>query len=78
MTMENDDNIGSIETILGELKKTTPAIRLGFPPPDELQKMRRQRHDDQIQRLERLERERGVRLERLKQQALANIGKDRP
>ncbi len=76
--MENDDNIGSIETILGELKKTTPAIRLGFPPPDELQKMRRQRHDDQIQRLERLERERGVRLERLKQQALANIGKDRP
>ena len=76
--MENDDNTGSLKAILSELKKTTPAIRLGFPPPDELQRMRRERHDAQIQRLERLERERGVRLERLKQAALANIGKDRP
>ncbi|MGE4179947.1 MAG: hypothetical protein AB7J34_08995 [Limisphaerales bacterium] len=76
--MENDDKMGSIESILGELKKTTPAIRLGFPQPEELQRMRRQRHETQIQRLERLERERGVRFERLKQMALANIRRDRP
>ena len=78
MTMENDNNSESIEAILRELKKTNPAIRLGFPPPNELQRMGRERHDAQIKRLERLERERGVRLERLKQAALANIGKACP
>jgi hypothetical protein len=72
----NNDTLA--ESLLREIRKTTPTACLGFPPPDELQRLRNSCQAAHILRMERLETEREARLQKLKQAALANLRKGRP
>lgn len=70
------DNLA--ETLLEEIRKTTPNAFLGFPPPEELERLRNERLAAHILRLEQDEGRERVRFLKLKQAALANLRKDRP
>jgi hypothetical protein len=67
-----NDNLA--ELLLKELRKTTPNVFLGFPPPEELP----QRPESLTERWVRMESEREVRFQELKRAALASIRKDHP
>jgi hypothetical protein len=70
------DNLA--ETLLKEIRKTTPNAFLGFPPPEELERLRNERRAAHILQLEQEEGRERVRFLKLKQAALANIRRNRP
>ena len=72
--MNKEDNLAQV--LLEELRKTTPNVYLGFPPPEELKRLRNERFAAYILREERLEGERKAQFEKLKQAALANVRKN--
>lgn len=71
-------NDGFAEGILASVRKTIPSASLGFPPREELERIRQRRQSTDRQRFERMIEEEDRRFRRLKETALANIGKVRP
>lgn len=78
METTSTQNDGFAEAILASLQKTTPSAFLGFPPREELERLRQLRHVRDRQRIERITEEQDRGFRRLKEAALANLGKDRP
>jgi hypothetical protein len=76
--MPNEDVENTNEKIILELLKAIPEARRGFPPPDELDRIKRERHAAYIRRWERLERDKEGAFQELKRRALANLRKDNP
>lgn len=70
------DNLA--EVLLTELRKTTPNAFLGFPSPEELERLRNSSQAANILLTERVEREREARFQELKRRALANLRKAHP
>lgn len=78
MDTTSTQNDGFAEAILASVRKTTPSASLGLPPREKLERLRQLHHLRDRQRIERMIEEDDRRFRRLKQAALANIGKDRP
>jgi|GEM_PF-7105081 len=76
--MEENKTTGSFaETILWQIRTTTPNVRLGYPPADELQRRRQERWDRERDRLLRRQEIEDRGFQRLKDAAFAQLRKDR-
>ena len=70
-------NDGFAEEILASVRKTIPSASLGFPPREELERIRQRRRSIDRQRFKRMTEEEDRRFRQLKEAALATIRKDR-
>jgi hypothetical protein len=65
------------EDLLREVRKVIPTARLGFPPPEDVGRLRQKQHAAHVRRWNRLEAATKARFQKVKETALASNGRNK-
>jgi hypothetical protein len=74
----NKPTDSSLETLLRQLQENIPSASLGFPPPEEMHRLRTKFQAAKVESWNRKAQEEADRMQRLKDRVRAMLRKDRP